>query len=396
MAKSKKSSPSHTGREKAKTVTIRPLASRSFAAAGGLRVPKSSCEEHFRLVEPQINAEGVHVWNFDTTCPLDIFVEIDSGHQKVRLNRHSYFEILYLSSGFALCHIQDRLFPMHVGDLAVIGSTLYHRIERQSSSPLTMLALFFDPEIIRCGGGQDSIEYLTPFLLQDATFPHIIPSKTGIPARVLGMMAQIQGERYSANRSLLSIKTYLKMILADLVRYYESYSSTLEVFYRQERLLTRIRPLFNFLEKNCEASIQIRQAARVCGMSESNFRSVFKKVTGLSFLRYLNQYRVERAQVMLTHSDESMKNICHEVGFCDQSYFGAVFRKIVGLTPGEYRRRFRNAAGPEFAQTVQDHRLGAGSRKSIADRTHERSMSSVAEPSTGSMPILRGAHSSSH
>jgi AraC-like DNA-binding protein len=49
---------------------------------------------------------------------------------------------------------------------------------------------------------------------------------------------------------------------------------------------------------------------------------------------------------MLTHTDVSMKNLCQEVGFCDQSYFGMVFRKTVGMTPAEYRRRYRASAGP--------------------------------------------------
>lgn len=273
------------------------------------------------------------------------------------MNRHSYFEVLYLCSGSALCHIQDRLIPMRVGDLAVIGSTLYHRIERQSSSPLTIAALFFDPEMIRYGGGNDSMEYLTPFLLQDANFPHVVPAETGIPRQVLEMMLRIHAERSSTPRSRLSLKTYLKMILAYLVSYYESYSGTVEVFHRQERALDRVRPLFRFLEENCGTSIQIRQAARVCGMSESHFMSVFKEVTGLSFLKYLNHYRVERAQAMLTHSSESMKNICQDVGFCDQSYFGAVFRKMVGVTPAEYRRRFRSYSGSDAPQVHQDFRV---------------------------------------
>ena len=113
-------------------------------------------------------------------------------------------------------------------------------------------------------------------------------------------------------------------------------------------------PLFKFLEENCSNPIQIKQAARVCGMSESHFMSIFKEVTGSSFLNYLIHYRVERARVMLTHTDESMKNICQDVGFCDQSYFGAVFRKVVGVTPAEYRRRFRNSNAAEFPQVHQD------------------------------------------
>jgi len=337
--------------------TIKRSSAGQLSTSGCFRFPRSSSKNEFGLVEPQINAEGVHIWPFDVTCPLDVLFLVEDGPQKVRMNRHSYFEVLYLCSGAAVCHIQDRFIPMGVGDLAVIGSTLYHRIERQSTSPLTIAALFFDPEMIRCDGGFDSIEYLTPFLLQDATFPHIVPAETGIPHQVLEMMLRIHAERSIVPRSRLALKTYLKMILVSLVNYYASYSGTAEVFRRQERTLDRIRPLFRFLEENCGTSIQVKQAARVCGMSESHFMSVFKEVTGLSFLKFLNQYRVERAQAMLTHSNESMKNICLDIGFCDQSYFGAVFRKVAGVTPAEYRRRFQYGRARDIPQVQQHLRI---------------------------------------
>ncbi len=356
MVRLKKSSPSFINGESLEN-RGECSSARVLAPAGRVRFPRDSCADHFRLVDPQIDAEGVHVWNFDLSCPLDVLFLLENGQQKVRMNRHSYFEVIYLCSGSALCHIQDRLLPMRAGDLAVIGSTLYHRIERHSSSALTIAALFFDPEMIRCGGGDDSMEYLTPFLLQDANFPHIVPAETGIPRQVLEMMLRIHAERSSMPRSRLSIKTCLKMILASLVNYYESYSGTVEIFHRQEQALDRIRPLFRFLEENCEASIQIKQAARVCGMSESHFMSVFKEVTGLSFLKYLNHYRIERAQMLLTHSEEPMKNICQDVGFCDQSYFGAVFRKLVGVTPAEYRRHHRSYSGSRFPHMHQNLRL---------------------------------------
>ena len=357
MARLRKSSLSFINGESPENRGSEHSFARVMAPAGRVRFPRDSCADHFRLVDPQIDAEGVHAWSFDASCPLDVLFLIENGQQKVRMNRHSYFEVIYLCSGSALCHIQDRLLPMRAGDLAVIGSTLYHRVERRSSSALTIAALFFDPEIIRCGGGDDSIEYLTPFLLQDANFPHIVSAETGIPRQVLEMMLRIHAERSSMPKSRLSIKTCLKMILASLVNYYGSYSGTVEIFHRQQQALDRIRPLFRYLEENCEASIQIKQAARVCGMSESHFMSVFKEVTGLSFLKYLNHYRIERARILLTHSDEPMKNICQDVGFCDQSYFGAVFRKLVGVTPAEYRRHYRSDGGSRFPHMHQDLRL---------------------------------------
>lgn len=345
MAKPKTSFRLSMADENSKCLSTGCAVCRTLSRSARSRFLRNSCQDHFCSVEPQINAEGVHVWNFDAACPLDVVFLQDSGPQKVRMNRHPYFEVLYLCSGSALYHIQDRLIPMRVGDLAVIGSTLYHRIERTSSAPLTFAALFFDPELIR-GGGNDGIEYLTPFLFQDLTFPHIVPMDSGVPKRVLDMMLHIHLERPTGSASRLTMKTYLKMILAWLAKYYESYSGTVEAFHRQEKALERLRPLFNFLEENCGNSIQIKQAAKVCRMSDSHFMSVFKEVTGMSFLKYLNYYRIEKAQLMLAHTDASMKNLCQEVGFCDQSYFGMVFRKTVGMTPAEYRRRYRANAAP--------------------------------------------------
>ena len=97
-----------------------------------VRIPKKLCEDQFRLVEPQINAEGIHTWPFDAAFPIDVrFMTSGPGHN-VRKNRHEYFELAYLCAGAASLEIQDRSLPLQEGDLAVVGSTLYHRFECRS------------------------------------------------------------------------------------------------------------------------------------------------------------------------------------------------------------------------------------------------------------------------
>lgn len=341
MARSKKSSRSNT--ELARSAAV-PANLARRAKNRRLRIEGSSkpFKDTFSLVEPQINAEGVHVWPFNAACPVDVLFMNTHDRQRVRMNRHRYFEILFLCSGSGVCHIQDRFLPFQAGDLAVIGSTLYHRVECLSKSPLTIAALFFEPEFICCDGGNDGAEYLTPFLLQDGGFPHIVSGKTGVPRQILDLMMRIQSESPAATgRARLAVKTYLKMILMLLVNQYASYTGTIETFRRQERSLERLQPLFRFLEENCANTVHVRQAARLCGMSESHFMSFFKRVTGISFVAYLNHFRIERAQALLANTDESMVGISQQVGFCDQSYFGTVFRKIVGMPPAAYRRRVR-------------------------------------------------------
>jgi|GEM_PF-310942 AraC-like DNA-binding protein/mannose-6-phosphate isomerase-like protein (cupin superfamily) len=314
---------------------------RSFRMFRPVRVPKQSCANQFTLITPQINADGIHVWPFDTSCPVEVLFLTEDARHHVPMNRHGYFEVVYLCSGSAVCYIQGKRLPLNEGDLVVIGSGLYHRIEGQTASPVTIAALFFEPDLIRCDGG-DSLEYLTPFLFQDSKFPHLVPASTGVPREALEMMIRIRSEMpASSSRARLAVKTYLKMLLLLLVNHFASLGGTFVNFQTWQRALERVQPLFRHLTENYGAPIPVREAARICGMSESYFMSFFKRLTGLSFAKYLNRYRVERAQALLAFTDEPLASIGQEVGFCDQSYFGVVFRRLVGVTPAVYRQHAR-------------------------------------------------------
>ena len=60
-------------------------------------------------MEPQINAEGVHVWPFDPSFPIEVRFLIErAAAQHVRMNRHDYFEVIYLCAGKAELQIQNR------------------------------------------------------------------------------------------------------------------------------------------------------------------------------------------------------------------------------------------------------------------------------------------------
>lgn len=305
-----------------------------------MRIPAEICEDHFRVLEPQINAEGIHVWPFDPSFSVDVRFMTSGPRQNVRSNRHDHFEVIYLCAGAADLHVQDRLLPFHRGEVAVIGSTAYHRLEGRTW-PFTVAVLFFQPDLILSDGGLDCAEYLTPFLSQDSQFPFIVPAKSGIPSQVFHLMQRIRTELPARSlRARLSVKTYLKMILILLVNQYSSYVGTIETFQRQRCALERLRPLFQHLEERYGEPIQVRDAARMSGLSKSHFMNLFKRTTGQSFMAYLTRCRIERAQALLVTTDIAMSRISQETGFCDQSYFGNVFRRLMGMAPAAYRRKF--------------------------------------------------------
>ena len=103
MARSKKSTESSTRSRRGDITKAVRLSTGSLDLSLGIHLPERSCKDHFEIVEPGINAEGVHTWPFDPSCPVDVlFLTVDDRH-RVRMNRHSYFEVLYLCSGSANC-----------------------------------------------------------------------------------------------------------------------------------------------------------------------------------------------------------------------------------------------------------------------------------------------------
>lgn len=252
------------------------------------------------------------------------------------------FELAYILAGAAELLIQERRLPARRGDLVVVGNSLGHRLHNRAPSPLAVVSLLFHPDLIRGDIGEEGAEYLTPFLWQDAEFPHVVPARTGIPKEVFGLLGRIDGELPAAGpRARLAVKTYLKMALMLLVNHFAGYAGTAEKSQRRRRQVERLAPLYRYLEARSGEAVQVKDAARLCNMSESHFMAFFREATGQSFIAHFNRRRIERAQTWLAATDRPVAEIGQALGFCDQSYFSAVFRKLTGLPPAAYRKRFQ-------------------------------------------------------
>jgi len=75
-------------------------------------------------------------------------------------------------------------------------------------------------------------------------------------------------------------------------------------------------------------------------LSPAYLSFVFKKSTGKTLNKYINDYRVEKAKEMLKSKKNKITDIALKVGFIDSNYFTKVFRKTCGLSPSEYRERY--------------------------------------------------------
>jgi AraC-like DNA-binding protein len=318
---------------------------------------KINWTESASTIAPQIRADGVHIWPFDPAFPVAVTYQVFGERQPVRTNRHDYFEIVYVMNGEITCQVADRCFVCRQGELIVIGSALYHRMWRHTRAHPKIATLFFMPEVIcEAGGNGEHAEFLMPFYLQEVRFPFVVRASTGLPADILGVIHRIHSAiPATTNLARLSVRTYLKMALILLVNHYSAYISSQRSPDPKRQALGRIAPLFEFLETHYNQAISVEDAAGFLGVSKPHFMRLFKQVTGQSFVPYLNHFRIAKAQALLTSSRKPIAELSQEVGFCDQSYFGSVFRKTVRMTPLTYRRRFGNSmADSHIHNMIQD------------------------------------------
>jgi transcriptional regulator GlxA family with amidase domain len=91
---------------------------------------------------------------------------------------------------------------------------------------------------------------------------------------------------------------------------------------------------------NYSTSAPVAAMMDIARLPERSFVRRFSKATGMSPLEYVHRLRIEEAKQILEVSDAPVEAVAAEVGYQDTSFFGRLFRKRVGMTPAQYRRRF--------------------------------------------------------
>ena len=98
------------------------------------------------------------------------------------------------------------------------------------------------------------------------------------------------------------------------------------------------RKLAQYIEEHLAEDVTLASLAELARLSPYHFSRAFKQSFGMPPHRYLTSRRVERAKTLLTERKLSVTEIGLDVGFSETSAFTAVFRKLTGRTPTEYRR----------------------------------------------------------
>ena len=102
--------------------------------------------------------------------------------------------------------------------------------------------------------------------------------------------------------------------------------------------LGKISKSFEYVEKNYMEDIHLKDIAGAAGFSKYYFSRLFKEITEKNFRQYLNEYRVKRAEALLTNPNYTISEAAYAVGFSSISTFDRLFRQIKGCSPQDFRK----------------------------------------------------------
>lgn len=94
-----------------------------------------------------------------------------------------------------------------------------------------------------------------------------------------------------------------------------------------QKSLDKVKSILTYIANNFQNNITIEEIAGHCFYSKSYFMKFFKETMGMSFIQYLNDYRLEVAAKLLTTTSDDIIDISVNTGFENLSYFNRCFMK---------------------------------------------------------------------
>ncbi len=103
---------------------------------------------------------------------------------------------------------------------------------------------------------------------------------------------------------------------------------------------TEIKSMQDYIERHVEEKLTVDSLADRCAMNRINFSRRFKRATKISPVDYIQRVKVEAAKRVLEAGRKNVNEVMYAVGYTDIKAFRTIFKKVAGITPLEYRNKF--------------------------------------------------------
>ena len=263
-------------------------------------------------------------------------INVAPGSRPFIKHSHSRFEITVVNSGSGEYTTEKASYPMVAGDVFVFASNEVHCITNVSEKGLSITNLHFEPRYLALKEDIDDNGFLQLCFSHSNEFKNRIPFSRADSIRFNHNNIK---KEFEQNDELLpnAIKSYLNLILIDLIRNQNYRSKTLP---DANNHIKNMLYVYDYIDQHLCETITLNQLADMVSLTPNYFSYLFKKLNGISLCNYINAKRIEKATKLITSKDceLSMLEIATNCGFNNTANFNKIFKKFKGFTPSELKQ----------------------------------------------------------
>lgn len=245
---------------------------------------------------------------------------------------HPEIELVYVNKGKGKRHIGNHLSYFNNSQLILIGANLPHNgFNNRLTATGTETLIQFNPEIFgNTFVGLPEMKEIK-LLLERAKKGILYKPET---KKRIGPTIESLNSLNSFNRIVKLLEILYDLALAED---YELLNADGLAFETSNQDNEKIEIIYKFINTNFYRQISLDEIADKVSMTVPAFCRYFKKVTGKTFTKLVNEYRVVHATKLLAESQESITDVCFACGFNNFSHFNKLFKEFTGKTPLKYR-----------------------------------------------------------
>ena len=251
---------------------------------------------------------------------------------------HDDIEFICVLSGGMKYNINGEIVNLKKGEGIFVNSGQMHSGFSDNGQECGFLCLLFHPMLL-CSVFPYENDFVTP-LIQNSRTPYLLLCPEQAPAaawqqEILSRLCLLYRNRNSHTAPLRALSSFA-MIWSLLLEHAPADSVKGK---RQSQDLTIVKNMTGFIQKNYREKISLAEIASSGAVGQSKCCRLFARYFSQSPNEYLNHYRLSKSLDLLHNTDMSVTEIALSVGFGGASYFAETFRKRMGVSPTEFRRR---------------------------------------------------------
>lgn len=257
------------------------------------------------------------------------------------LHWHEHFELILMKQGSAVFHIDSRPYVLNVGEVLIVPAGGLHVGYALSNEDIHYDCVVFNASLFN-DYVHDPIhtQYIAPYLEGRMRFPvkPVDHDEACIPYFSLLNEAIAELDAKPAAYQIV-VKSKLHTLFTLLARTFLPHQLANKPVETYSSHRDRFKGLIQQVETNFKYKITIEQAAKQVNLNPYHFCKLFKKLTGRTFIEYVNVCRMNEAERLLRDSSHTITEISSTVGCENPNYFTKLFKQYKGMTPSEARSK---------------------------------------------------------